>query len=115
MEIKGKFLKSMPVQDGQSAKGTWRKQMFAVTTEGQYPKTVAFTVWNDMIDQIAPLQPGASVTVRFDAESREYNDKFYTDLKAFAVIAEAGANTSAPLQTIAEKQFAEAAGDDLPF
>jgi len=85
MELTGMFMKTLPVVEGTSSRGSWRKQVFAIKTEGVYPKTVAFTLWNDDIDRLERIAPGQKIEVKFDVESKEYNDKFFTDLKAYAI------------------------------
>ena len=84
MEIIGKIIQLIPVQSGESAKGPWRKQEYILETEGQYPKKVCFMAWNDKIDEYA-IQEGESLTASIDIESREYNGRWYTDVKAWKV------------------------------
>ena len=84
MEINGKIIQLIPVQSGESAKGPWRKQEYILETEGQYPKKVCFMAWNDKIDEYA-IQEGESLTASIDIESREYNGRWYTDVKAWKV------------------------------
>jgi len=82
MEISGTVVSILPEMNGQGKNGTWRKQEFILETEGQYPKKVCITMWGDKIDQFA-LSEGELVTASIDAESREYNQRWYTDLKAW--------------------------------
>ena len=41
-------------------------------------------VWGDKIDQFQ-ITEGKELTVHFDIESREYNGRWYTDVKAWRV------------------------------
>lgn len=84
MELKAKLVQLFPLQTGQGKNGTWRKQEFLVETEGQYPKKVLFSAWGDKINENA-LQPGNMLNIFFDVESREYNGRWYTDLKAWKI------------------------------
>ena len=84
MNIKGKIIQVMDEQSGESAKGPWRKQEYVLETEGQYPKKVCFIVWNDKIDEWS-MREGDFADVSFDLESREYNARWYTDVKAWKV------------------------------
>ncbi|MFN4145519.1 MAG: DUF3127 domain-containing protein [Runella sp.] len=102
MDIKGKVLQLLPLQTGEGKNGTWRKQEFVIETEGQYPKKVCISAWGDKINESA-LQPGKEINVSFDIESREYNGRWYTDVKAWRIeeisantIAENSAQASAP-------------------
>lgn len=92
MELSGKVLKILPEQSGQGKKGTWRKQEYILETQGQYPKKVALTVWGERIDQFN-LQEGDLVNAKIDIESREYNGRWYTDVKAWQVDKQESAST----------------------
>jgi len=84
MELNGKIIQLLPEQSGESAKGPWRKQEYILETDGQYPKKVCFMSWSDKIDEFA-IKEGETLTVSIDLESREYNGRWYTDVKAWQV------------------------------
>ena len=84
MEISGKIIELLPEKSGQSANGEWRKQEFILETEAQYPKKICFMVWGDKIDEFK-IQQEESLEVSIDVESREYNGRWYTDVKAWKV------------------------------
>jgi hypothetical protein len=84
MEINGKIIDLVPEKSGQSANGLWRKQEYVLETEGQYPKKVCFMAWSDKIDEFA-IKEGENLVVSVDLESREYNGRWYTDVKAWKV------------------------------
>ena len=84
MEIKGNILEILPEKTGTSDKGDWRKQEYILETEGQYPKKICFMLWNDKIDQ-TNIKQGENLVVSVDIESREYNGRWYTDIKAWKV------------------------------
>jgi len=84
MELSGKITRLLPLQTGQGKNGTWKKQEYLLEYGDQYPKNLCFNLWGDKIDQFA-LTEGEQVTVFFDVESREFNGKFYTDVKAWRV------------------------------
>jgi hypothetical protein len=52
----------------------------------EYPKKCAFSFYGKAADKLQPYREGATVKVRFDVESREYNGKFYTECKAFDIV-----------------------------
>ena len=83
-EIKGNIVKVLPVQTGEGKNGTWRKQGFVLETRGEYAKKIFFIIWGDKIDQ-SPVKEGVKATVFFDLESREYQDRWFTDAKAWKV------------------------------
>ena len=84
MEIKGKIIGILPEKSGQSANGEWRKQEYILETDTSYPKKICFMAWGDKIGEFN-LQQGENVEVSVDLESREYNGRWYTDVKAWKV------------------------------
>jgi hypothetical protein len=85
MEIKGRITQILPEQGGQSKSGsTWRKQDYILETLTEHPKKVCFSVWGEKIDQYK-MQNGDAVTAHFDIESREFNGRWYTDIKAWKI------------------------------
>lgn len=84
MELTGKIIHILPEKSGTSARGPWRKQEYVIETPGQYPRQVCFMVWGDKIDEFR-IEEGQHLTVHFDLESREYNGRWYTDVKAWRV------------------------------
>ncbi|MFK7886089.1 MAG: DUF3127 domain-containing protein [Gammaproteobacteria bacterium] len=84
MELAGKITHVLEEKSGSSARGAWRKQEYVVEIPGDYPKSVCFMVWGDKIDQFR-IKQDEQITVHFDLESREYNGRWYTDVKAWRV------------------------------
>ena len=84
VEIKGKIIEILPEKSGQSANGEWRKQEYILETDTSYPKKICFMAWGDKIGEFN-LQQGENVEVSVDLESREYNGRWYTDVKAWKV------------------------------
>lgn len=96
MEITGKVVEILPEQSGEGRNGTWRRQEFIVEIPGQYPRKVCIALWGDKIDQVG-LKTGEEVTASVDVESREYNGKWFTSVKAWKVDkVQAGAPADAP-------------------
>lgn len=94
MEIKGKIIFTLPEVGGTSQAGkAWRKREYVLETQETYPKKVCFNLFGDRIDQY-PMAIGDEVTVSYDLESREYNGRWYTDVRAYKV--EKGALSAAP-------------------
>ncbi len=87
MEISGNIIRILPEKSGEGRNGPWRKQEFIVETNGQYPRQVCIAVWGDKIDQFA-LKEGERITASVNIESREFNERWYTDVKAWKVIRE---------------------------
>ncbi len=100
---------------GQGKNGTWRKREFILETQEQYPKKICIVQWGDEIDAVN-LKQGEQITASIDVQSREYNGRWYTDVKAWKVERQAGNGTEAPGPDFNDMpeppQFDE---DDLPF
>jgi hypothetical protein len=122
MELSGKISKILPLQSGQGKNGIWKKQDYVLEYGDQYPKLLCFNLWGDKIDQFA-VSEGENVTVHFDVESREFNGKYYTDVKAWKI--DRGNNNSVASSNTSDKksEFGVPAPDflvadekdDLPF
>jgi hypothetical protein len=120
MQLTGKIVQLLPLQSGTGKNGVWKKQDFILEVPGNYPKKVCLSVWGDKIDE-SKIREGNQLTVDFDIESREYNGRWYTDLKAWKLeIAGAssggGGNAEVPLPS-EEPPFAggDEGNDNLPF
>lgn len=86
MNIEGKVKQVLDVQTGQGKNGEWKKQSFIIETAGQYPKEVCITIWSDAVANSASiLVVGNQINVSFDLESREFNGRWYTDVKAWKI------------------------------
>ena len=84
MQLTAKLIQLLPLQTGTGKNGEWRKQDVIVETDGQYPKKVCISIWGDKIDN-SQLVVGNVLTIDFDLESREYNGRWFTDIKAWKV------------------------------
>jgi hypothetical protein len=82
MQLTAKLQNILPLQTGTSKNGPWKKQEMIVETVGPYPRKVCFVIWGDRMKENI-LVPGNFMTIHFEAESREYNGKWYTELKVF--------------------------------
>ena len=80
----------------------------------EYPKDVFFSVFGEeKVENFLKFNKvGQTVDVSFNVESREYNDRFYTDLQAWKVFTNAGGSEAAKTEAPKE-EFHKA--DDLPF
>ena len=132
MELIGKIIQILPLQEGVSKAGNpWKKQEYILETLGtQYPRKVCFNLFGDNVDKF-PMQVGQDVTVSIDIESREFNGRWYTDVRAWNVLngvqlagapAPAPGFASAPAQPAPQAAPAQptavaapTAADDLPF
>ena len=86
MEIVGRLIRVLPEQSGESAKGRWVRCGFVIETSEQYPKQVAFIMFGeDRVAMIKGIAMGAQLNVHFLPESREFQGRWYTDLRCFRI------------------------------
>jgi hypothetical protein len=115
MQLNAKLVQVLPIQTGTGKNGQWKKQDIIVETEGQFPKKVCVSVWGDKINEQI-LQIGAQLNISFDVESREYNGRWYTDVKAWKIESGTGSKQATP--TDGGEYFDQSGSDnkdDLPF
>jgi hypothetical protein len=114
MQLTAKLVQLLPLQTGTGKNGAWKKQDIIVETEGQYPKKVCVSIWGDKINE-SQLQVGSQLNISFDVESREYNGRWYTDIKAWKIEA---AGTEKAAGNDSQEFFDEGQmenKEDLPF
>ena len=139
MEVVGKIIQVLPMQEGIGRNGNpWKLQGYVLETLDQYPRKVHFEVFGEDRIKMNPCEMDQLVTVSFDIESREFNGRWYTSIRAWkiqqgdmtqAAAAPAAAPVAAPVAPAAPAAPAEqapanvdpfdaTAGDgtsDLPF
>ena len=105
LELVGKLIKVLPEVSGQSQKGPWSKQEFVLETlDASYPKKVCLTAWGDKVADLKQFATGDTLKATFSAESREYNERWYTELRAFRIEIAEGEGSSAPAPRSAPAQ-----------
>ena len=118
MELTGKIIEILKEQKGESARGHWRKQEYVLETGGQYPKKVCFMVWGEKINDFA-IKEGEDLVVSINLESREYNGRWYTDVKAWKINRSASSMNSFAASQDEEFEDFERNADplegDIPF
>lgn len=87
MEINVKVVKILDAQRFTSSRtgNEYVKNIFVGTTQGQYPKTIAFSVMGEDKFQKMGIVVGGMYDVSFDVESREWNGKYFTECNAWLV------------------------------
>lgn len=122
--VDGIITNVLPVQSGvgKSSGKEWHKQTAVLQTSEQYPKSIAFDMFND---RIIPLQVGQSVHVQISLESREYQGRWYTNVNAISVEQAAPMGAPQPMpypqtpqqtyQQAPQQAQAQQVNSDLPF
>ncbi len=91
LSISGKVIDVLQEMSGEGRNGPWRKRDFIIETQDNYPKTICMTQWGDQIDA-TQVQKGDLIKAHIDIQSREYNGRWYTDVKAWRVEQDSGAS-----------------------
>lgn len=131
MEFTGKIIAVLEARGGVSSRtgNPWKTQDYVIEeTMGQFPKRMAFNVFGEENISRFNIQVGQELTVSFDINAREYNGRWYNDIRVWNVapaaqaVAQpiaAAAQPSAPVAqpAPAASSFTQAADDssDLPF
>jgi hypothetical protein len=123
MEITGKIIAVLTERGGVSKTGNeWKMQEYVLETHEQYPRKMCFNVFG--ADKIAQfnIQAGEEMTVSFDINAREYNGRWYNDIRAWRVERGAAPAPGADIPAIDAPKvevpdFGKSANDpdDLPF
>ena len=114
----------LPERGGTSKTGNeWKMQEYVLETHEQYPKKICFNVFG--ADKIAQfnIQAGEELTVSFDINAREYQGRWYNDIRAWKVERGDAASTMPPAKAPQINATAVKApdfntqdeADDLPF
>jgi hypothetical protein len=86
MEIQGKVIQVLPKQSGESIRGNaWQSQSFIIETQEQYPRKVCIEIFGEDKIKNNPISLYDDVKVSFDLESREFNSRWYTSVRAWKI------------------------------
>jgi len=108
MEVVGKIIQVLPLQEGIGRNGNpWKVQPYVLETLDQYPRKVHFEVFGEDRIKMNPCELDQLVTVSFDIESREFNGRWYTSIRAWKI--QQGDTTQANAAPAAAPQPAAAA------
>ena len=124
MELTGKIIAVLEAKSGVSARtgNGWMTQEYVMEVSGQFPKRCVFSIiGEDRIKQFN-IQSGEDLTIQFDIVAREFNGRWYNDVRTYRVIR--SQQTAQPIVTnsvSSESPFPpinEVSGndvEDLPF
>lgn len=83
MEITGRIKTVLPLQQGTSQRGPWKKAIIEIEYQsGNYTNMLALENMAKA-DEFASLPVGAEFKFWFDPVSREYNGRYYTQCNCF--------------------------------
>lgn len=125
LDITGKIVQKMNKTEGVSKAGKpWSKQEFVIETFDTYPRKVCLSVMNEKVNELERYNVGDTVNASLNIESREYNGRWYTDVRAWKISnqqapqggSQGGSNGGDTFYADPEPSNTnDAASDDLPF
>ena len=125
MEFEGVVWRVLPQIKGTSARGEWVKQEVVFELPGEFNRKICVGFWGDRAQEAATLKPGETITVSANVESREYNGRWYTEVRAWRSNRKSAAEPQPmttdnlpPLDTFSTEESASSSAsevDDLPF
>lgn len=88
MEITGKIIAALEPRGGVSQRtgNSWKTQEFVIETHEQYPRKCVFNVFGEDRLREFNIQVGEELTVSFDIDAREFNGRWYNDIRAWRVV-----------------------------
>lgn len=121
IDIKCRLIDKLAVQSGTSARGPWSKQDFIVETQEQYTRKICMNVWGDeKVSELGSFNNGEIIIASVNIESREFNGRWYTDVRAWKIQRESASNATP--ENVQEDPFMSVSGNvqeddggDLPF
>ena len=120
LELEGRISRKFAKQSGQGAKGAWIKQDFILEfQDGSYTAQVCFTsCGNDKVAELDKYQAGDDVKVSCNIRAREFNGRWYNDVRVWRISPVGPAvqpdQAPAPAPSIEDMPF-EDGSNDLPF
>lgn len=116
MEFEGVVFKMLPPVSGTGARGPWTKQEVVFEMPGEFNRKVCVSFWGDKAEDAKKLREGDKAEVSVNIESREYNGRWFTEVRAwkFNVAAPTAPQPEAglpPLEAFPEEEPV----NDLPF
>lgn len=87
MELIGTLIKKLEIEEYQTSEGTGRNQEFIINDNSpKFSKNVCFRIKNEeLMASFASVPIGTTMKVFFSPESREYEGRYYTNLKCWKI------------------------------
>lgn len=104
LDLTGTLIKVLPEVTGAGKNGSWIKQEFVLETADQYPKKVCLSLWGDKVNELKKYALGDNLTASINLESREYNERWYTEARAWRLELAGSNNAPATEQNYAQNQ-----------
>ena len=136
MDLTGRVIAVLPARSGVSNRtgNAWMTQEYLIEVPGQFPRKMMFNLFGeDRIKQFN-IQMNEDITVQFDIDAREFNGRWYNDIRAYNILRgqsvpvagvapeaapfppqSAAPQAAAPFPPAQEPASDGGSADDLPF
>ncbi|MEX2380765.1 MAG: DUF3127 domain-containing protein [Opitutales bacterium] len=98
------------ILDTQTFPSGFSKREFVITTPDKFPQDVKLECLKEKAALLDEVEEGQSVKVHFDINGREYNGRYFVNLSAWRIEADAG--DSAPAKPKSQGKVEEPAPED---
>jgi len=82
--VQGKVAEVLEEQSGEGRNGPWRRRDFILEMDDRFSRKVCVSQWGDSIDS-DPVSVGETIKAYINLQSREYNGRWYTDVRAWRI------------------------------
>lgn len=99
MELAGKVIAILEPKGGvsKSTGNPWKTQDYVIETHEQFPRRMVFNVFGeDKINQFN-IQLNEEINVFFDINAREYQGRWFNDIRAWRIDRNVGDQAAAPV------------------
>ncbi len=84
MDFEGKVLQISAPTSGTSARGPWQRQEVLFEQPQEFSRKIVITFFNKP-EEVARLKVGETYTVSINIDAREYNGRWYNDIRAWRI------------------------------
>ena len=109
----------MDETNGTSKAGNaWSKQEFVIESFDKFPKKIMISVMGDKVAELKKFKAGDQIKASLNLESREWNGRWFTDVRAWKIEGDAQQASSQGQDFYPDPEpgnTADSPSDDLPF
>jgi hypothetical protein len=119
IEVSGKVNMLGQLQSGEGKNGSWVRQDLIIETDDQFPKKICLSCWGDKAAEAKSFATGEKIKASVNLESREFNGRWYTDVRVWKFDRIGGSSAPAGQPTTQASPLDDYASQDsagdLPF
>lgn len=87
LKLTGRIIAKTLIKEGESSYGKWQLVQFIIVKQhNKEKKKIVFTALGKIANQVQDIQLKERITVYFEPKCNEYNNRWFTELKATEVV-----------------------------